>query len=151
MTPDATHRLAEMFRRHLALPDDAVLWLIDMWETIQTLDDLVDGVSVERPALDDLIWRVLVRLPDNAFYRAHQATLAPVIALCILKWQASDQRERAGVADAKTYMWRAGYYDLVLMAVLLCHGMRTAQEAALFVMDMYGESLEDYLKEFDHA
>ena len=147
----ATAQLADLFRGHLALPDDAALWLLDLWETIQTLDDLADGDPVGRPALNDLIWRVLVRLPDNAFYRAHQTTLAPLIAMCILKWQASDQRERAGLADAKSYMWRAAYYDLVLMAVLLCHGMRTAQEAATFVMDMYGESLEDYLKEFDHA
>lgn len=140
-----------MFRGHLALPDDAVLWLIDMWETIQTFDDLVDSDQVDRAALNDLIWRVLVRLPDNTFFRAHQASLLPIVGLCILKWQASDQRERANLADAKTYMWRAGYYELVLMAVLLHHGMRTAQEAASFVMDMYGESLEDYLKEFDHA
>lgn len=151
MTVAHRESLADIFRNHLRLPDEAALWLLDVWDTIQTFDDLADGDSVSRSALDDLIWRTLVRLPDNSFYRVHQVSLAPLMGLCILKWQASDHRERAQLADAKSYMWRAGYYDLVLMVVLLCHGMRTAQEAATFVMDMYGESLEDYLKEFDHA
>jgi hypothetical protein len=69
----------------------------------------------------------------------------------ILKWQASDQAERAGKADAKSFVWRAGYYDVVLMTVALCHGTQRATEAASQVMELYGETLEDYIKEFSHA
>jgi hypothetical protein len=69
----------------------------------------------------------------------------------ILKWQASDQAERAGRADARSFMWRAGFYDVVLMAVALCHGSGHATNVASDVMAIYGEKLEDYLKEFNHA
>jgi hypothetical protein len=45
-------------------------------------------------------------------------------------------------------MWRAGYYDIILTVVQLCHGAEVAKESAHMVMRMYGEKLEDYLEEF---
>jgi hypothetical protein len=59
--------------------------------------------------------------------------------------------ERAGNADAKSYMWRAGYYDLVLLVIQICHGYEKALLAAPSVMSLYGETLADYLGEFEHA
>jgi len=69
----------------------------------------------------------------------------------ILKWQASDTAERDGQANAKSYMWRAGYYDLVLMAVSLVHGAGFATLHGHHVMALYGETFEDYMKEFSNA
>jgi hypothetical protein len=37
------------------------------------------------------------------------------------------------------------------MVVALCHGTQQATEKAQQVMQLYGETFEDYLKEFDHA
>jgi hypothetical protein len=68
-----------------------------------------------------------------------------------MKWQASDQAERAGQADAKSFVWRAGYYDLILMAVSLTHGPGFAAKNAHLVMELYGEKFEDYMKEFGNA
>jgi hypothetical protein len=59
--------------------------------------------------------------------------------------------ERAGQADARSYVWRAGYYDLILIVVQLCHGVDVATKLAPIVMQMYGETLADYLKEFPNA
>ena len=87
-------------------------------------------------------------MPGNAWFLAHAGALLPAVAQMVLKWQASDTVERAGNADARSFVWRAGYYDVVLMAVLLAHGPDAAQRAAHAVLSLYGERLEDYLAEF---
>ena len=152
MTAEHDTTVAEQMRQHLtqglALPADAVAWLLDLWACIQTLDDYADSFHVGRPALDSLIWRTLVGMPGNAWFLAHAGALLPAVAQMVLKWQASDTVERAGNADARSFVWRAGYYDVVLMAVLLAHGPEAAQRAAHAVLSLYGERLDDYLAEF---
>jgi hypothetical protein len=136
------------FSQGLMLPDDCVAWLMEVWHAIQTLDDYADGDAVSREDLDDLIWRVLVQMPGNPWFLKHATQVLPAMATMVLKWQASDRFEREGHADARSFVWRAGYYDLVLMAVLLCHGAQAASKVGHIVMQLYGESFEDYLAEF---
>ena len=132
----------------LDLPQDAVRWLLDVWRAIQVFDDVADGDAVSRDDLDNALWASLVGLQVNPFHIAHGASLVPVLALQILKWQGADTAEQMGEADARSYMWRAGFYDLVLMVVCLVHGPEKAKGAALDVMRMYGETFADYQKEF---
>lgn len=143
--------LKENLQRVFALPAPAVEWLLMLWNAIQVFDDVADGDPVEREDLNATIWNTLVGMNQNTFWQANSHTLAPVVASMILKWQASDQAERAGKADARSFVWRAGYYDVVLMAVAVCHGTQRATQAAQQVMELYGETLEDYMKEFSHA
>lgn len=138
-------------QKALALPAPAVDWLLMLFEAIQVFDDVADGDPVEREDLNAVIWNTLVGMNQNVFWIANSQSLTPVVAIMILKWQASDQAERAGQADAKSFVWRAGYYDVVLMTVALCHGTQQATEKAQQVMELYGEKFEDYMKEFDHA
>ncbi len=135
----------------LRLPKSASDFLIDMWFCIQMFDDVADGDEVSRDNLDRVLWSTLVGMPMNPFYASNAKTLLPVIATQILKWQGSDKVEQDGKADARSYVWRAGYYDLVLIIVQLCHGYEAAIKAAPTVLALYGEKLEDYLKEFNHA
>lgn len=143
--------LRENLQKSFSLPQDAVTWLCQLYEAIQVLDDFADGDEVKRTDLDATIWNVLVGLPSNAFFMQHANSLLPAVSLMVLKWQASDKVERDGQATAKSYMWRAGYYDLVLLVVTLCHGPAAAHAVAHLVMDLYGETYEDYLKEFQNA
>ena len=143
--------LKENLQRVFALPAPAVEWLLMLWCAIQVFDDVADGDPVEREDLNATIWNTLVGMSQNTFWQANSHTPAPVVASMILKWQASDQAERAGKADARSFVWRAGYYDVVLMVVAVCHGTQRATQAAQQVMELYGETLEDYMKEFSHA
>ena len=143
--------LKENLQKVLALPAPATEWLMMIWGAIQVFDDVADGDPVEREDLNAAIWNTLVGMNQNSFWAANSITLAPVVATMILKWQGSDQAERAGNADARSYVWRAGYYDVVMMVVALCHGTKYATENAHLVMALYGETLEDYMKEFGHA
>ena len=144
---EAGQSLAVHFQ-NLGLPPDAAGWLLDIWQLIQAWDDVADEDGIERDRLDRAIWASLVTMPANPFYLANAVTLQAGLALLVLKWQASDDAERLGKADARSYMWRAGYYDLVLLVVLLTKGHATAMKDAMTVMHLYGETLHEYLKEF---
>lgn len=143
--------LIRHFTETLSLPQEAVQFLVDVWQCIQLFDDVADGDEVARADLDKVIWITLVGLHSNPFFEAKKAALLPVMATAILKWQASDRAERSGQADARSYVWRAGYYDLVLLTVQLCHGVEVATAFSHVVMQMYGETLGEYLKEFGNA
>ena len=142
--------LADNFRA-LGLPPPAAEWLLMVWQVIQVLDDVADGDKIERADLDAAIWNSVVGFYQSPFFQQHWAILVPVLAGMVLKWKASDVVERAGHADAKSYMWRAGYYDLVLAAMQIVHGAKIAMDNAHLVMRLYGETYEDYRKEFSDA
>lgn len=139
--------LAEHFRA-LGLPPDAGNWLLDIWQLIQAWDDVADDDKIERARLDRAIWASLVTMPANPFYLANAPALQAGLACMVLKWQAADDAERAGEADARSFVWRAGYYDLVLLVVLLTKGYAAAIKDAKTVMHLYGETLREYRKEF---
>jgi len=141
--------LRDHFVNQLDLPPAAVDWLIDLWSTIQVFDDMHDGDAVEdvMPAL----WGALVSMPGNPFYQSNAGALQGAVATAILKWHAANVAEASGKADEKSYVWRAAYYDVVLLAVLLCHGQAVALDMAPVVMMMYGEPFADYREEFPNA
>lgn len=145
------HWLDENLTRVFVLPRPAVDWLLMIYQAIQVFDDVADKDEVTRPELDKTIWNMLVAMHQNPFWRANQDMLVPMLSTMILKWQASDVVEREGRADAKSFVWRAGYYDLILMAIQLCHGAQQALIMAPHVMALYGEKFEDYMKEFENA
>lgn len=144
----------EILEQHftsLEIPKDAIAWLLMIYNAFQVFDDYADGDYVERKDLNALIWNTLIAIPQNTFYQNNSIALWPVLSTAILKWQGSDTAEREGKADAKSFVWRAGYYDLVLMVCALIHGSDWSAKNAHIVMGLYGEKLEDYLKEFNHA
>lgn len=146
-----TESIREKLRQVFAMPDEAVEWLCMLFDAIQMLDDVADGDTVERAALDAATWNLLVAMPQNAFFRVHSQNLLPVMATQILKWQAANDVEKTGHVDALSFNWRAGFYDVVLCAVNLVHGPNATIPAAASILRLYGESFEEYLKEFNHA
>ena len=145
------HWLKENLEKSFSLPADAVQWLLSLWHVLQVFDDYADGDPVERGDLDTTIFSTLVGMPSNPFFVQNAAALLPALSLLILKWQASDQAERQGHADEISFVWRAGYYDLVLLTVQLVHGTDAAHRVAYHVMNLYGEKYEDYKQEFPNA
>lgn len=131
------------------LPPAAVDWLMSLFHATQVFDDYADGDPVERRDLNQAIWETLASMPTNPFYIQNAFTLGPAVGLMVLKWQGSDRAEREHKASAKSYMWRAGYYDVVLAAIQCAHGPEVATELAHHVMELYGETWEDYREEFN--
>ena len=149
MTNDVSRiSMAFHLKEALQLPDMAVDWLMDLWDTIQVFDDIVDGDEVSRQDMLEIVVKSLVTMPTNPFYAANVSVLQPIIATAILKWKAADDVELAGEADEKSFVWRASYYDVILTVVLLCHGWDVAMEKAASIMRLYGEDYTSYKEEF---
>ena len=146
-----TDGLRENLNKVFMLPQSAIEWLMMVYDAIQVFDDVADGDAVDRKDLNATIWNTLVGMHQNAFFNSNSTHLTPLLATMILKWQASDTAERNKRADAKSFMWRAGYYDLILMVVSLVHGAGFATVHGHHVMALYGETFEDYMKEFGDA
>lgn len=143
--------LRRNFTETLGLSDEASDWLVALWEVIQLFDDIADDDKINRDDLDAVIWNALIGMPSNDFYKRNAIILIPLMSVAVLKWKASDTVEREGDACATSFVWRAGYYDLVLAAVQIEHGVQAAMEIGSAVLKLYGESLEDYMKEMDNA
>jgi hypothetical protein len=153
MTQDGSPKywLRRNFTETLSLSEEASDWLIALWEVIQLFDDVADKDPIDRDELDMVIWNALIGLPSNGFYQRNAHILIPLMGVAVFKWKASDTVEREGNACATSFVWRAGYYDLVLAAVQIEHGVQAAMDIGHAVLKLYGESLEDYMKEMSHA
>jgi hypothetical protein len=136
---------------NLNLPLDTQRWLTDFWDVIQGLDDWRDNDVVDPAEKEKVIYQVMVALPSNLFFQRHAQHLLPIMSNLVLKWIAANRLEDNKEELNKAYMWRAAYYDLVLEVVRLVHGYENAAVASQYVAKMYGESFEDYVKEFQNA
>lgn len=143
--------LREFFSDVLDLPHDASEWLLSLWHTTQFLDDVADGDKIDRSDFNYALNKLLVEMPASQFFSQNAPQLLMSVAVFIAKWQASDFLERLDKADQRTFMWRAGYYDVILTVVILCHGLHTATKMAPDIMSLYGESYESYKEEFPNG
>jgi hypothetical protein len=135
----------------LNLPPTAQRWLLDFFDVIQGLDDWRDNDPVEPKQKEKVIYQVMVELPQNLFFQTHSHNLLPLVSILILKWIGANNLEDNREQLHKAYMWRAAYYDLILEVVRLVHGFDEAANAAEYVAKLYGETYEDYVKEFENA
>lgn len=151
MTTEAEFWLSRNLKDSFALPDDAREWLLALWNLTQVFDDMADGAQPDRDKLDVAIYDGLVAMPSNAFFRQNQAFLLPLLAVAILKWKAADTAECAGEPGATAFVWRAGFYDIVLAVVQIVHGFDNAALMSAGVMKLYGEDFSAYMAEFTDA
>ena len=139
----ATLHLSQQFDA-LGPPADASAWLLDLYRAIQVIDDAADGDKADRAEVEDAAMAIFVRMPLNPFWHANMHALLPVLTLAVIKWRAANEAEADGKADERSFMWRAGYYDVVALVAHLCGRPATA---ALWG---YGETFAAYREEF-HA
>ncbi len=131
------------------LPEDAVEYLCDVWSVIQFFDDAYDYDEVDLKDFDRVLWAVFVKIPQNPFYVRNSYQLSNCCSLQILKWHAANSVEKTGNHDYKSFVWRAGYYDLVLLVALMCLGPDKLAGIEHNILGLYGEDYEDYKAEFD--
>ncbi len=134
---------ADAIAKHLdslLMPEAPKEWLLDVWHVTQVIDDAADGDKISGEDASSMSWAVFARMPLNEFYRQYQSVLQPVMVLQLLKWEAANAIEAGGEADERSYMWRAGFYDLMLMVCHLC-GMKNIGPA---VLAFYGETYAQY-------
>ncbi|MDB4278427.1 hypothetical protein N9917_02355 [Deltaproteobacteria bacterium] len=135
----------------LHLPDLACDWLLLVYDAIQVFDDVADNDTVDKQDLNATIYNMFVGQYRNQFFAVNSLTLIPLIEVAILKWHAANKIEKEQKAGPISFVWRASYYDIVLMVVNICKGKEFAEKNAHLVAMIYGEKYTDYLEEFINA
>lgn len=127
---------------------DAGRFLQQITDAAHAWDDVVDGdVPLDRAALDAAFRALVLDIPANPFYRAHRASLEPLIAQAALNWQVATAIERDPCAPKQVaYIVRSSYIDLVGQVALLTGGPLWAVEVIRRVRTLnQSESFSEYL------
>lgn len=133
----------------LELSKSATDLVLGLWASCQFFDDVLDLDSEKAgSALDGVMRFLLIESHLSAFYQQNAIAISSCIAVQLAKWKAANYAEENGFADVKSYMWRAGFYDLLLLIVMLDKGIDYANASARDILQCYGEQFQEYLTEF---
>lgn len=139
---------------------EAVRFVIDIAQCSHAYDDLIDrDKPVPDSTVHGLMWKLLVSVPTNAFFRQHQDVIRPVLITGILNWHAATGMEKAGCAEQLhvAHALRYAIGDVVLLCMALVgghdHAMKNAQRARLMCQrDTWAHYLSEHPpQEHDHA
>lgn len=136
---------------YLEIYDSPRQFMLSIWSLIQVFDDIHDGDSVDEKEFNSAMWSAFIYLPTNDFYRQNGSALASVISTQIFKWRAANHAEKEGLANEQSFMWRAGYFDILMLVYSLVYGVDRAQADAYKVMNCYIETIDQYYEEFKGA
>lgn len=134
---------------------DAAQFCRDISFISHIYDDLIDGDKpVPAEHIHALIWKTMLALPANPFYRANEAMLRPLLVTGILNWRAANQMEQSGCTEQLhiAHAIRYGIADAVLMSVALTRGQDyAAQHASRIRLMLQADTWAHYSKEHHHA
>jgi hypothetical protein len=136
---------------NLGFSDQAIVWLSDLWEVTQGLDDWRDGDEVDNRSCEDTIYKSLVSLPCNPFFLRNAGVLGPVLSQFVVKWSGANTVEDEKDVSETSFVWRSAYYDVVVCVATIEHGYKTAMDLSPYILKMYGEQYTDYLEEFNNG
>ena len=116
----------------------AARFLLDVAAWSHAYDDLIDqDKPVPTQAIHAMMWRVLVDIPENPFFKTHQDALRPVLATSVLNWRAANDMEKSGCLEQLriSHATRYELSDLLLLCMVLTggaeHAAQNAQRARL--------------------
>lgn len=117
---------------------DAAQFVLDICRVSHAYDDLIDrDKPVSEASIHDMVWTLLVTIPVNPFYRAHENTLRPVLITSIMNWRASIDMERSRSDEELriAHVTRYSLADALLLCMVLTggheHAARHARRARL--------------------
>lgn len=132
----------------------AVQLCLDTLDVLHLWDDLIDKDKTRTDSDINAAFRCLIYdIPMNPVYRQLQGTIAPLMLNIMLKWRDANilESEGADVDLHKAYMLRAGVYDLFAYLAYAIGGDEWSEKVGPKLRRLYGEQLNDYLKEMHHA
>jgi hypothetical protein len=115
---------------------DALAFLREMGFVLHWLDDLLDkDCPVDDQTNYTGIWLTLVSLPNNVFYRTHEALLRPILTSAILNWRIANALERQDTPPDDdlqiAFIIRSTYVDLAVMSAAIIGGPAWAVECGV--------------------
>lgn len=132
--------------------EHALAFLRDMAQVMHLFDDLVDRDRyVADGEIVEALWKALVTLPGNPFYRAHEEVMRPIVMNAIINWRIATHIERqekhteTGLQAA--FILRSSYIDMVTTAALIIGGPEWAVHVGPGLREWaHSEGFDTYLQ-----
>jgi hypothetical protein len=110
-------------------------------EVAHAWDDLIDGDPVEPNKINQVFRFLIYDIPVNPVYRMIPGINEHMLNV-YLRWRDATAMELDAEPDfEKTYMLRAGIYDMFLLIAYHLHGDEWAREIGPEVRSLYGETI----------
>ena len=131
----------------------AMLEAISFWSHIY--DDLIDrDKPVSDTDIHKAMWVLLVDLPRNPFFRAHETEFRGALVTGVMNWHAANQMEKSGCVEqlriAHAIRYSAG--DVAFLAMVFAggeaHAIANASRCRLL---MQHDTWQNYIQEHSHA
>jgi hypothetical protein len=134
---------------------DAVQMVQDIAFASHIYDDLIDcDKKTTQEQIHALMWKMLIALPMNPFYRQHEAMFRPLLITGILNWRAANEMEKTGDLEELhiSHVTRYAIADVAIMAMALAggqdHAVANTRELRLLSQQ---DTWANYHKEHTHA
>ena len=128
---------------------DAVNFAVCLWHGAQAWDDLEDEGSADHNAL--ISWMAFTK-EYHPFFARHGSIMRPAMLSMYLKWRVANVLDRGTRDDvAKSYMLRAGLYDVWHLMAWLTGGEAWAAEVGPEIYREYSETPDSLWKEMNNA
>jgi hypothetical protein len=141
----------EQFLLHCAMGNqDAARLLSDFALAARYADNIVDKSDIS--LVPALLFKCLVDIPSNPFFRANYQTLAAPITEAIAAWQISDEFRKSDdkKKQAFGYVWRESTDRLAVAVALITGGADFAASVLRAVYDVCHapnkETLEEWIR-----
>jgi hypothetical protein len=130
---------------------DAAAFLVTITEAAHFFDDLYDkDVTINRHDLYEALWKTMIVLPRNEFYRKFFWELQPLVTNAVVNWQVANAMEEFPVGEVDfrvAFVIRSSYADLIQQVALLCGGPEWAVQVGVEVRrECHSEPWQDYIK-----
>jgi len=138
--------LTEIFQGN----QDAVDLCVNLFGIAQVWDDLIDLTPIDEKAINQAFLAALVILPTNRVFQS-MPELPYHVYNVFLRWRDATTIERAEHTKSdlhKCYMLRAGLYDIFALIAAKLYGDDYAAKVGPSIRRLYGESFDEYAKEF---
>ena len=142
-----TETLNDRFPRWFGGDADACQFAASLWTAIQEWDDLEDeGKCSDLNGL--LSWLAFTK-EYTPYFAANAHLLRPALLMMYLSWRAANTLDRGTASDReKSYMLRAGFYQVLHLMAWIAGGDRAAAEYGPEIYRSYGETVADLEQEF---
>ena len=128
---------------------DAVSLSMMLIEVCDIWDDLIDGDTVQNADIDRVFRYLIYDIPMNRVYMSIPGINCHLLNV-FLRWRDATNMEAEDAPDLeKTYMLRAGVYDMFSIIAFHLFGDEWAKEIGPSIRKLYGETLDSLRREFN--
>lgn len=128
--------------------EDALNFLRDISDATELWDDMIDqDKELTEDKINSAFFKMLVSIPNNAFFQKNRLYLTPIIIQCINAWHDANKLEK-GDANQRALAYTLRNIDIMLMQsiVFLTSGYPKMREVSEQVWTEFAAKQDDALR-----